>query len=71
MRYDQKIEDEERNRLQKLKEHKNQYQVVSFKNQKARNQVITYEDKLRERGRLARGGINMQYHKYTGNLENI
>ena len=69
MRYNEKKQAEERERSRKLREHKQQYQVVSFKNEQARKyDNNNYEEKLRIRGRLARGGIEQQYHKYTQGL---
>lgn len=57
MQYEAHQELEERNRQQKLIEHRSQFQAVSFKNVLARQQDGDYDEKLRQRQRMARGAV--------------
>ena len=49
MQYEAQQEIEERDRIQKLRDHRMQYNVVSFKNVLARQTDQNYDDKLRQR----------------------
>ena len=69
--FEQQKFQEEKERMQKLREHKLKYSIVSFKNLHEKRKGLSYDEKLKQRQRMMKGTQAFYEENYLKDLRDI